>query len=42
MNPTFDDEFGHLNFSTLVIQNVNICTMKFTVLCGKKEIVQHE
>jgi hypothetical protein len=36
MNPTFDDEFGNLNFSTLVMQNVNICTIKYTVLCGEK------
>ena len=36
MNPLCDDEIGHLNFSALVMQNVNICTMKYTVVRGEK------
>ena len=36
MNHPCDDEIGHLNFSALVMQNVNICTMKYTVVSGEK------
>jgi len=36
MNPTFDDEYGNLNFSAPVMQNENIYTMKYTVLGGEK------
>jgi hypothetical protein len=37
MNPTFDEKFGNLNFSALVMQNENIYTMKYAVLCGEKQ-----
>ena len=32
----FDEKFVHLNFSALLMQNVNTCTMNYAVFCGEK------